>query len=862
MEWTNSAGQLYTGTSVPAGEPRSRGGAFPEGSVRLKNVGYHDGEHVDLLLTVSTQPTKYSELVSVKYLAPQTAPQAMLTPSGLACVGVGVTRSFCASDAELNNITALCDDGTAPTIRGAEFDVRFVRAGTTVTMPRFGAVHTTFYDVDGVMGTDGSYVREIVSIPGSSPARMAPSTTFRGGVLFASEAAYTIADQSTNVQSKYNDDLSATPSNSLLGIAHFVVRNTSEIKILLGGLSSVAAQIDRQYCFAMAQPQATTVCSPPPVSQFIPAVPPQPPTIPPTPTSPPRAPLASGDCGIPGVYIDFATFTNPDVDMEWTDSAGQTYPGKLIPFGATDRTGGAFPGGHVRWKNVGYDEGVVFDILVTVNQQPTSYSDAVAVEYVSPSSLAATQATLTDSGFACLGFGVRPSFCASSAALDVVRLTCADGSAPTMRAAEFNLRFVHAGSTQTMRPFNTTHATFYDVDGDVVNGRAMYEFASVRDSTLFWLAPTSTLERGEFLPSSATYAIATQSINVATDFNGDPVFMNEASLPAIAHFILHDTSEFSILLGALSSVSSQADRGYCIAMVQPVNRRNMEWTDSAGQTYPGKLIPFGATDRTGGAFPGGHVRWKNVGYDEGVVFDILVTVNQQPTSYSDAVAVEYVSPSSLAATQATLTDSGFACLGFGVRPSFCASSAALDVVRLTCADGSAPTMRAAEFNLRFVHAGSTQTMRPFNTTHATFYDVDGDVVNGRAMYEFASVRDSTLFWLAPTSTLERGEFLPSSATYAIATQSINVATDFNGDPVFMNEASLPAIAHFILHDTSEFSILLGALSSVSSQADRGYCIAMVQPDESSKCSNTSFSYRPRETLRKHHSMRYNCLESQ
>ncbi|KAL1512353.1 hypothetical protein AB1Y20_005613 [Prymnesium parvum] len=589
----------------------------------------------------------------------------------------------------------------------------------------------------------------------------------------------------------------------------------------------------------------------------------------------------AGQCPDNVVSIDFSSTSNPSVALEWTNAAGQLFSGERIPFGATDADSGAFPGGSLRWKNVGYHnvDNEFFDLLVTVSDPPSYYSDTVNVQYWSPQSSAATQALFTSLGFACLGFGVRPSTCASGANVQLATATCSDGSTPIMRAAEFDFRFVQAGTTTAMAPFGTMYTTFYDVDGDVVNGGLVFEFVSVLGATNRSIDSSSTLLGGEFSQSGALYAISTQSVNVPTNFNVNPATPSDASLPAISYFELQDLTEFKVLLGGRSSIPNQNDRGYCFAMVLPEalercppspqappppsppapspilptppatpcaepnsvlidfssqnsNGVAMEWTDATGTVSTGERIPFGATDTTGGAFPGGSLRWKNVGYQysNGEIFDLLVTVSDPPSYYSDTVNVQYWSPQSSAATQALFTSFGFACLGFGVRPSTCASGANVQLATATCSDGSTPIMRAAEFDFRFVQAGTTTAMAPFGTMHTTFYDVDGDVVNGGLLFEFVSVLGATTRWIDASSTLQAGVFSASGALYAISTQSVNVPTNFNVNPATPSDASLPAVSYFELQGVSEFKVLLGGRSSIPNQNDRGYCFSMLLPD--------------------------------
>ena len=90
--------------------------------------------------------------------------------------------------------------------------------------------------------------------------------------------------------------------------------------------------------------------------------------------------------------IDFS-MANPDVAMQWTDALEQIHTGSpsgsipsMVPFLATDTTGGAFPRGSVRWLRLGQDSGTLFDLLVTVSPEPTFYSSDIAVEYWNPRS--------------------------------------------------------------------------------------------------------------------------------------------------------------------------------------------------------------------------------------------------------------------------------------------------------------------------------------------------------------------------------------------------------------------------------------------------------------------------------------------
>ena len=125
----------------------------------------------------------------------------------------------------------------------------------------------------------------------------------------------------------------------------------------------------------------------------------------------------------------------------------------------------------------------------------------------------------------------------------------------------------------------------------------------------------------------------------------------------------------------------------------------MEWTDANGAVYTGQtLIPAGAVDTTGGALPGGSVRWRNVGSFEAQWFDLLATVPTQPTLYSELITVSYISPVASSVRQA-LSFGGFACLGLGIAPSTCESGASLKQGTATCTDRTPTTMYGGEFEI-------------------------------------------------------------------------------------------------------------------------------------------------------------------
>ena len=581
---------------------------------------------------------------------------------------------------------------------------------------------------------------------------------------------------------------------------------------------------------------------------------------------------------VEAVSIDFASTTNPAVAMQWTDANGQVYNGSpangivgIVPFQTTDTTGGAFPGGSVRWSNLGSDNGVAFDLLVTVPAQPSTYANTVSVTYSSPQSSFSSQAILTAQGYACLGFSLSPSTCLTGAAVDQVTASCADGTPTTLSASEFDFTFVRSGTTTQMPTFAQSFLTFVDVDGDAQTGGNLYELVSVLSAGVLstTTAASSPLQTGQFSPSGARFAIATQPINVPTDFTVSSATPSAVSLPAIVAFDLRAVSAMKVLLGGRSSVPVQAERGYCFTMTWPdglpsctvspppapplapvveavsidfASTTNpavaMQWTDANGQVYNGSpangivgIVPFQTTDTTGGAFPGGSVRWSNLGSDNGVAFDLLVTVPAQPSTYANTVSVTYSSPQSSFSSQAILTAQGYACLGFSLSPSTCLTGAAVDQVTASCADGTPTTLSASEFDFTFVRSGTTTQMPTFAQSFLTFVDVDGDAQTGGNLYELVSVLSAGVLstTTAASSPLQTGQFSPSGARFAIATQPINVPTDFTVSSATPSAVSLPAIVAFDLRAVSAMKVLLGGRSSVPGQAERGYCFTMAWP---------------------------------
>ncbi|KAL1525317.1 hypothetical protein AB1Y20_020178 [Prymnesium parvum] len=191
-------------------------------------------------------------------------------------------------------------------------------------------------------------------------------------------------------------------------------------------------------------------------------------------------PPVASQCGR-GIAVDI-DFSNPAVSMEWRNANGARFNGTLIPYGSTDSTTGALPRGEVRWRNIGFYENASFDLLVTTPTATVDYGTLIA-EYRTPISNSATQATFTSAGYACLGFGVRRSICASGSLPDSNTAFCADGSQVTLRGAEFDFKFVEAGTSSQLPPLTSSFVTFYDVDGDRISGNSVFEFVSILSSS-------------------------------------------------------------------------------------------------------------------------------------------------------------------------------------------------------------------------------------------------------------------------------------------------------------------------------------------------------------------------------------------
>ena len=249
-------------------------------------------------------------------------------------------------------------------------------------------------------------------------------------------------------------------------------------------------------------------------------------------------------CRQPATAIDFSSVTNPAVAMEWMDAFGDLHTGSLI---STSKNA-ALPSGSIRWKNLGTYGADGFDLLVTVSETPSYYSELIRVEYISPLGLR-YQALITASGIACLGAGIRTSYCESGSVLDSTTAQCSDSTQTSMYGAEFDFQFVHNGTHEPMQAFERAFMTFYDVDGDSTNGGSIFELDAVLGARSRYIAPAAagTLEAGVFHANEAEYAISIRNVNVQTDFNADPAYPTEASQLGVVSFELVWTSSFKVL---------------------------------------------------------------------------------------------------------------------------------------------------------------------------------------------------------------------------------------------------------------------------------------------------------------------------
>ena len=70
MEWVDAYEAVYSGQMVPTLASDTTGAALPSGSIWWKNLGSDGGFSFDLLVTVSSLASEYSELLTVDYQNP------------------------------------------------------------------------------------------------------------------------------------------------------------------------------------------------------------------------------------------------------------------------------------------------------------------------------------------------------------------------------------------------------------------------------------------------------------------------------------------------------------------------------------------------------------------------------------------------------------------------------------------------------------------------------------------------------------------------------------------------------------------------------------------------------------------------
>ena len=164
MEWTDGSAPTASGSTIPAGWSGLNNST---GELRWRRVGTFEGQDFDLLVTVSPEPSYYSESVAVAYTPPLDYPPAFFSEAGYACLGFGLWPSTCRSGSAVDRESATCADGTEVTMHAAEFDFRLVVSGSTTPMPPLGVTYLSFFDVDGDYDdtvADGGSLYEFVSV--------------------------------------------------------------------------------------------------------------------------------------------------------------------------------------------------------------------------------------------------------------------------------------------------------------------------------------------------------------------------------------------------------------------------------------------------------------------------------------------------------------------------------------------------------------------------------------------------------------------------------------------------------------------------------------------------------------------------
>jgi len=340
---------------------------------------------------------------------------------------------------------------------------------------------------------------------------------------------------------------------------------------------------------------------------------------------------------------DFSVDSSPLVSMEWVNGAGTLkYPATTatpsigVPYGVTgpDSISGdaAFPFGEVRFRNVAFDSlngGRGLDLLITAipDSEMNVYSGSGPTQFnmsynspISPPNDAypASQIVLSAQGFACIGFGVFPSYCASGSEVSSGLATCEDGTPIVGRATEFLLRFVFNDTKDTVTPtMPQSQIYFWDVDGDYVNngltpylntnmftpfnaapynyGPLVEDFEAVHEINSVWGANRvdfagTNVNIGSFgAPTWQSFIEGSQRVNIPTDFFTPPTTLPvpAVSEPALGVYRTNPETSSRVMIGARSAVGKlyipgrepnsvppgalkiQNDRGYCFSMRSP-----------------------------------------------------------------------------------------------------------------------------------------------------------------------------------------------------------------------------------------------------------------------------------------------------
>ena len=116
-------------------------------------------------------------------------------------------------------------------------------------------------------------------------------------------------------------------------------------------------------------------------------------------------------------------------------------------------------------------------------------------------------------------------------------------------------------------------STRTDIDGDVIGEggapQSVYEFVGVLGASQRLTASSSQLRGGEFPHSSALYSIATQSVNIQTDFASDPSAPTKDTLSGVTSFEVRAANSFTAVLGGRSALATGASRGFCFSLRLP-----------------------------------------------------------------------------------------------------------------------------------------------------------------------------------------------------------------------------------------------------------------------------------------------------